>query len=433
VGPKTNPIQTGERPAGNVAGLKMEAVRERFRSTSPQTVAGAGHAYAAAASKLAEARKEIAEAVKYLGDRWKGPAATEALQVLGKLQATAEELAAKTGQTGKALQLYGERVLPWYRTHVPEDGFIKDGGDDKYAQKLMARLNLRISQTYDGFPTHVSVDLNNIGGDSSGSGAESGAGGFGSGSGYETTSLGSSHRPFGIGSGEGDGLTPGGGGSDGAGLRDGQGASGAPRPGGAGPGGTDLAGVSPTGGAGVGNGGPLGSGSGLGPGGPGGSVPGAGSPGSVGPGGLPPGGRGLGPGGSGQGRRLAPGVIGPGGAIGGMPMAPGAGAGQSEEEHERTTWLAEDRDVWCGDEDLAPAVIGCAEPQPGSQDHAGLDLDDLADVGVSLRDEQFDLEITELDLEGDSAGAAQDPALDDDLDDLLDDVLGNNDSGSRDS
>ena len=43
MGPKANPIQTGQRPAGNVAGLKMEAVRERFRSTSPQTVTGAGH------------------------------------------------------------------------------------------------------------------------------------------------------------------------------------------------------------------------------------------------------------------------------------------------------------------------------------------------------------------------------------------------------
>src|ERR1700754_2150142 len=105
MGPKANPIQTGQRPAGNVAGLKMEAVRERFRSTSPQTVTGAGHAYADAARKLAEARTDIDEAMNYLRDRWKGPAATEALGALTKLRDAAVELAAKTGQTGKALQL----------------------------------------------------------------------------------------------------------------------------------------------------------------------------------------------------------------------------------------------------------------------------------------------------------------------------------------
>jgi hypothetical protein len=43
--------------------------------------------------------------------------------------------------------------------------------------------------------------------------------------------------------------------------------------------------------------------------------------------------------------------------MGGMPMAPGQG-GKGGEERERETWLSEDEDVWGGDDDTAPPVIG---------------------------------------------------------------------------
>jgi hypothetical protein len=45
--------------------------------------------------------------------------------------------------------------------------------------------------------------------------------------------------------------------------------------------------------------------------------------------------------------------------MGGMPMGAGHGAGGGdEEEHERTTWLTEDEDVWGANGDAAPPVIG---------------------------------------------------------------------------
>ncbi|TYC07820.1 hypothetical protein FXF65_40460 [Actinomadura syzygii] len=50
-----------------------------------------------------------------------------------------------------------------------------------------------------------------------------------------------------------------------------------------------------------------------------------------------------------------------GGARGGMGGAPmgGRGGGKGEEDHERTTWLTEDEDVWGGnDDDASPPVIG---------------------------------------------------------------------------
>jgi hypothetical protein len=41
----------------------------------------------------------------------------------------------------------------------------------------------------------------------------------------------------------------------------------------------------------------------------------------------------------------------------GAPMG-GHGGGEGEEERERSTWLTEDDDVWGGDGDTAPPVIG---------------------------------------------------------------------------
>ncbi|MBN1171983.1 MAG: hypothetical protein JXA67_07395 [Micromonosporaceae bacterium] len=56
----------------------------------------------------------------------------------------------------------------------------------------------------------------------------------------------------------------------------------------------------------------------------------------------------------------------------GMPMSPmmggmgGMGAGQQEKERERTTWLAEDEDVWGTDPECAPAVLGRFDDGPST-------------------------------------------------------------------
>src|SRR5262249_52050739 len=50
-----------------------------------------------------------------------------------------------------------------------------------------------------------------------------------------------------------------------------------------------------------------------------------------------------------------------GSRLGGAGSAGGAGApmqGDEEEERERSTWLTEDQDVWGGDIDVPPPVIG---------------------------------------------------------------------------
>ncbi|MEV4495700.1 hypothetical protein AB0J84_08355 [Micromonospora arborensis] len=81
----------------------------------------------------------------------------------------------------------------------------------------------------------------------------------------------------------------------------------------------------------------------------------------------------------------ATGAAGAGGAAGGFPpmMPPmggmgGAGGGQQEKERERTTWLAEEEEVWGTDPDAMPGVIGrdevpdsVGERTPGSPSGPG--------------------------------------------------------------
>jgi uncharacterized protein YukE len=131
-----------------------------------------------------------------------------------------------------------------------------------------------------------------------------------------------------------------------------------------GPHGTDLAGM-PTGGPGGGLG-PLGpGGGGLPPSGLGGGLPPGGGPGGLGPGGglgggLPGGALGAaGEAAAAEEAAAARAAMAGKGANGaGMPMGMGGGGQGQKEERERSTWLTEDEDVWGGDGDVAPPVIG---------------------------------------------------------------------------
>jgi uncharacterized protein YukE len=145
MGLQSHPIR-GPRPGGSVTGLTLEEIRARLSSTDPEKVAAAGRSYNSAAKKLAETQKELAAARAYLEERWKGPAATEALTVIRRLEGSARNLSAASAQAGSALQRYGEQILSWYKNHLPDDGYIKTGKDDEYARKVMTKLNMRIAR-----------------------------------------------------------------------------------------------------------------------------------------------------------------------------------------------------------------------------------------------------------------------------------------------
>ncbi|XVQ12801.1 WXG100 family type VII secretion target [Spirillospora sp. CA-255316] len=433
-----------------MAGLKLEEVRARLESTSPEKVAAAGRAYNAAAGKLAAARQEIADAIDHLSERWRGPAANEALATLNKLKESAEELAAKSGQTGRALQQYGEKILPWYKSHLPGDGFVRSGRDDEYAQKFMGKLNTRIAQTYVAVPGEIRVELPGIGqrGESArtdlsnSSGSRLGGpppGQLGgvplsspAGSDVSASSAASDGAPRGH---EGGGSPP-----SQTGIR------GEP--------GTDLASVPPPG---------VGTSPGPGPStpatptGPTGSGMGGAAPLLPGAGPRLPapaaGSRGLSQGGpSAAGRSPRFGPVGPGASGPGILGGPGASAGSpEEEERERSTWLAEDRDIWGADPaESVPSVIGEQVPfrrveerqvqvetvaphaDTGSDNpepHGDVAQHDDLDLLIDELEAELDLEIIDLAEEGHGADGEEQPALDDDFDDLLDELLDDDDPG----
>jgi hypothetical protein len=430
-----------------VAGLKLEEVRTRLASTSPEKVADGGRAYKAAAAILTTARQEIVDAIDHLSERWRGPAADEALGALRQLRDSASELAAKSGQTGEALHRYGGTILPWYRNHLPGDGFIRSGRDDEYAQKLMGRLNARIEQTYLAVPGEIRMQLPGIG-----QGGESAR--TDPPSSYGSRHVGSPQgRPGGIphafpaaSAAPTSEITSGGGpGShqEGPVWPSQSGSQGGPA--------TELASLhpaSPNSGSGLG---PTATGSPAGPAGTGTSGFAPVLPGTSSRTGAPTAGsRGLA-----QGGPSATGRNSPFGPIGTTPSGPsilggtGSAAARPEaEDRERSTWLAEDRDIWGPDSpEPVPPVIG--EPvspdrltewqarsktvthpaETGAENlredrHA--EQQDELDLMLDELEAELDLEIVDL-VEGRSADGAEASALDENLDDLLDDEDGRGD------
>jgi type VII secretion-associated serine protease mycosin len=83
------------------------------------------------------------------------------------------------------------------------------------------------------------------------------------------------------------------------------------------------------------------------------------------------------------------------------------GAGRSEDEHERSTWLAEDRDIWgADDEHWAPSVINGSEPAPrieGPQGRLNQVEQQLAPSSeqpeASGEEEELDLVLADLEAE----------------------------------
>jgi hypothetical protein len=364
-------------------------------ATQPTAVDDAGDAYIEAAKKFAATAEKLRKHAGTLANVWKGKDADAAQKQMQRLHATSREMDYKATQTGTALKGHAEK-LEWYKEKRPQEGFLSgiDVGDvasfafggltglgakrlfvgseeDNAAREHMNRLQQRTVEANNYMPNDLTTDLPDPGGSRferppgennppGGGGRYPGGGG---GPNLPKDPFGSGDRlpqdPFG----SGDGTNP---------PRDPFGPGGGPDvpsdpfgPGGSGSGsGTDLAGFNPGGGGGGGGlgGDPFGRG-GLG-GGAGGGLPAGGGPSAGGMGGLSGGplgaGGGMGAGGAagaGAGRGAAAGR-GMGMGMGGAPMGGGGGKGGGE-DHERSTWLTEDEDVWGGDDgDTAPPVIG---------------------------------------------------------------------------
>jgi hypothetical protein len=302
-----------------------------------------------------------------LDEAWQSKASADAQKHLQVAQATAEALANHSMTMARATD-YAHQYASWYQGHVPGEGLLPGGATQAAVDHLVKLMN-RYDEVLGLLPAEVQSQFVKADAkDGARPDQPTGPGGPGM---PKPPGGGGAHTGTGVGnSGLGnDGL--GNTGLDNTGLgNSGLGNSGL---GGAGTGHGGTSGLSPydpgsalAGGGGLGSGG---LGGGLGSGGVGSGGVGSGlGPGGVGAGGVGGGPSGVGtggagaygPGGAGRGGGLGSGAggAGAGGRAGGMGGAPHGGHGGEEEERERSTWLTEDEDVWGGNTDLPPPVIG---------------------------------------------------------------------------
>ncbi|WP_165969139.1 hypothetical protein [Actinomadura sp. KC06] len=365
----------------------MDAMNRLLESINSERVIKAGSVYKGTAAKFEGAAGDLGAQISALARVWKGDDAEATIRQLQKLQKSAEVLKQVSQQTATALSSHGEK-LQWYEKNQPKEGFFKglswdDAGvvtggtllggaagglaglkvdkafglikdkESEAAVEHMKRLSERTREANAAMPERVRLVLpstNFFRGDPRPGGGGLPGGGGGNLPGGGSLPSGGGSIPGGL-----DGV-----GNSGDGTMHGGGYGGG-LPGG-GTAGSDLAGL-PGGGGGADPFGRGGLGGGLPGGGGGGGLPGGGAGGLVG--GLPGAGAGAGVGAgrggtAGGGKGLGKGGSAGRGGMGGMPMGAGrGGGGGGEDEHERTTWLTEDEDVWGGnDEDAAPPVIG---------------------------------------------------------------------------
>jgi hypothetical protein len=364
-------IHNGNAARYTESDADFDTIQNRLKALQPDKATRAGAAYSAVAKELAEKARLMTEKhAPALIEAWGGDAAQKALGQMKQIHWTANNLSTKSTQSAQTMNWYGTEILQWYKDagNTMSDGFIHTGGDDDRARELMTRLNGRTAEAQDGIPRTIDSDLPESHGDQGtptnpgGPGSPGGPGGLPGGGGGGGAHL-PKHDPFGNGTGNtpphlpGDGHFPG---SD-------PGGQGGSDPGGGD--GSNLASFGSPGGGGGLPGDPGGLGGGglggdpFGAGGAGGGLGGLGA-GGLGPGGMGTAGAGLGPGALGRGM----GAAGAEGAAeaensalgtsgrGMMPMS--GGHGQGEKERERSTWLTEDEDVWGGDGDVTPPLIG---------------------------------------------------------------------------
>jgi uncharacterized protein YukE len=346
----------------------IDEMNQILDALQPEAVDKAGTKYSAVATRMNTTISDLYKHAQTLSEHWGGDDADGAMKNMQKMYNQAQQIQSTSSTTGSTLTGHAQTLRNFKNpANRPQGaGALETGlsvvagplgfGADRAAHNHAAREYMSHLQGYTkdanaNFPAHIRSDQayagqtqytpnttpdpnggGGGGGGGGGAGHVPGAGGTGghipgSGTGGHIPGSGTGgHIP---GSGTGGHIPGSGTGGDIPGSGDLGGA-----------GGTDLAGFhAPGGGGGLGGGlggDPMGGAAGGGL---------AGGPGALGGAG---GGLGAGAGAGGAGAGMA--------GRGMMPMM--GGHGQGEKERERSTWLTEDEDVWGGDGDAAPPMIG---------------------------------------------------------------------------
>lgn len=403
---RVDQIQTAGEGTGGWGMLKVwedqfAKVRQVVDSMRPKQVDTGATTYNNLGKRMNESVELIYKQAQRLVEAWGGEDAEKAMNQMNKAYRQAREIETKSTATSKALSAHAQQQRSWqqsYGSGTAHDSWVKDVvswgtramainpataptaiggliGNNWGASDVMDAINNGTKDSNNNFPTEIRQDVpttNILDQDPKAPTSPTNPAAPGSPK-MPGTGPGNGPGPGDIPKGP-DGPTlpngpngpggPGGSGpqlpeaptppGSGPSLPEGPGGPGSGLPGiGNGPGGTDLANLpGPGGGPGLGGGG--------------GGLPG-GMPGGGGlPTGTPGGGPsalGTGPGSIGGGLLGGPGLGRNGLAAGGMggmgmPMGVGGGGGRDGEERERSTWLTEDEDVWGGNDEAAPPVIG---------------------------------------------------------------------------
>jgi hypothetical protein len=313
-----------------------------LESSDPEAVAESGRSYQRFAAAYEKIAGELLSLGSDLHDAWSGKDAAAAQSQLREVWSAAVTVHKTASTFGIAVERHGSESLAWYKYNKPPSTDLAE------AQSWMTGANERVSQSWSSLPADLATTLPPsdtpvdghtppLSDPSDGGGTSAGSVGHGTSDTTDLLGSGTHKAPVGGSGSQLAGLPSSGtGGIPGGGL-------GTPTVGG--PGGTVLmppdASISGPGTAGVF--GQLGGG-GLGVGRPGGMNP-------QGP-------RNLGPG------RSAISASGSEAEANAMtrsgtgPVLGGSAAGREERERTRKTWLAEDEDIWTGDVQAAPGLIG---------------------------------------------------------------------------
>ncbi|GAA2426977.1 hypothetical protein GCM10010191_44590 [Actinomadura vinacea] len=360
---------------------QFDKLKELVDAMRPGTVKTAGEKYTGMSNAMYDSVSLLHNQSYKIIEAWGGDDARQAMEQMNKAYRAALEVYEKGRATGQALTTHAQTQTQWqqaYGSGSATDSWVREVArwgagplvpasmvtsflaNNMGAGEAMHQVNVGTEQSNDRFPEGIRQDMPQTNPN------------------VRDNTPGPPDTPGGPGSPKMPGGGPGGGPG---GMPSGPEAGDLPKggvpqppeyPGGPdGPGGPDIPGGPGggpggiPGGGGVPGGGPGGLGSDLA------SMPGGGPGGGAGgglgggaPGGMPGGGPGGGLGSAGGGPGAVPagafgkGGMGAGGMPMGMPMGAGGGAGGNDNERERSTWLTEDEDVWGGNDDTTPPVIG---------------------------------------------------------------------------
>lgn len=406
---KDKPLDQGKDAYGDTS---LEKVDAWLDETNPTRIAQAANTYLAAAKRVAATRDLIKKKAQDLADAWDDEGAEEAQKALYKLWYSADQVATSCQTTGDSLKLLAEQ-LTWYKAKDNRPGYGAHTWDEAFkskdahwhARNYLQRLNKRIMEAHAKIPPVVTQDLpgltpgDNIDGrdpfktnsaydpsfpggvdpsayntknpygndlkDPFGNGKNpygDGQDPYGDGKnpyGNGQDPYGNGKNPYGNGTDPyGNGTDPYGNGTDpyGNGGTDpyGNGSS-IPK--------TDLAGYDPNGGKlpDFGSGPSTNLGNGHFP-----SGPGVGTGAGTGPGagGLPPGRLANAPGGPGAAGVNAAEAAAMRNGMPYMPMMPGHGQPNQNQEQQSSTFLVDDSDAFVDDHPVSPALLGHTPPPP---------------------------------------------------------------------